>query len=335
MFKRIALALSSMLICSSVYANDVTGAGATFPFPLYAKWANDYQAETKVRINYQSIGSGAGIKQIQSKTVTFGASDMPLKAEDLSKFNFVQWPQTIGAIVMVVNIDGIQTNQLVLDGDTIANIYLGKIRSWNDAAITKLNPDVKLPAAAIAVVRRSDGSGTSFVFTNYLSKINAEWRSKVGQGTAVEWPVGVGARGNEGVAGNVAQTRNSIGFVEYAYAKQNRLTYTRLVNADQKTVTASIDSFAKAASFADWNSEPGFGVILTNQKGADSWPITAATFIIMYAEPANAANSREAVKFFDWAFEKGAASAESLDYVPIPKDVVEQIRQNVWSKIKH
>ena len=335
MLKKMTLAIASLMLATTVNAAEITGAGATFPYPVYSKWADTYKKETGNTINYQSIGSGAGIKQIQAKTVIFGASDMPLKLEDLLKDRFVQWPQVIGAVVTVVNLEGIKSNELVLDGTTVADIYLGKIKKWDDAAIAKLNPAVKLPSAAITVVRRSDGSGTTFNFTNYLSKVSEEWKKSIGDGTAIEWPVGIGAKGNEGVAGNVQQTKNSIGYVEYAYAKQNNLTTTKLINAAGKTVEPSMKSFSSAAAKADWNSVPGFGVILTNQPGDDSWPITAATFILMYSDPKDTAASKEAIAFFNWAFEKGNKTAEELDYIPMPASVVKEIKTNVWSMIKH
>ena len=329
------LAIASIVLATTAHAAEITGAGATFPYPVYAKWADTYKKETGNTINYQSIGSGAGIKQIQAKTVIFGATDMPLKLEDLNKDRLVQWPQVIGAVVPVVNLEGIKSNELVLDGVTIANIYLGKIKKWDDAAIAKLNPAVKLPSTAITVVRRSDGSGTTFNFTNYLSKVSEEWKKSIGDGTAIEWPVGVGAKGNEGVAGNVQQTKNSIGYVEYAYAKQNKLTTTKLINAAGKTVEASMKSFSSAAAKADWNSVPGFGVILTNQPGDETWPITAATFILMYTEPKDTAASRDAIAFFNWAFENGNKSAEELDYIPMPANVVKEIKNTIWNMIKH
>ena len=329
------LAIASIVLATTAHAAEITGAGATFPYPVYAKWADTYKKETGNTINYQSIGSGAGIKQIQAKTVIFGATDMPLKLEDLNKDRLVQWPQVIGAVVPVVNLEGIKSNELVLDGVTIANIYLGKIKKWDDAAIAKLNPAVKLPSTAITVVRRSDGSGTTFNFTNYLSKVSEEWKKSIGDGTAIEWPVGVGAKGNEGVAGNVQQTKNSIGYVEYAYAKQNKLTTTKLINAAGKTVEASMKSFSSAAAKADWKSVPGFGVILTNQSGDETWPITAATFILMYTEPKDTAASRDAIAFFNWAFENGNKSAEELDYIPMPANVVKEIKNTIWNMIKH
>jgi phosphate transport system substrate-binding protein len=315
----------------SAQAADITGAGATFPYPIYAKWADAYKKETGTGLNYQSIGSGAGIKQIQAKTVVFGATDMPLNVDQLKKDGLVQWPQVMGALVPVINLEGVKPGEMMLDGPTVANIYLGKIKSWDDAAIQKLNPSLKLPKAAISVVRRSDGSGTTFVWTNYLSEVSEEWKSKVGSGTAVEWPVGVGARGNEGVAGNVAQARNSIGYVEYAYAKQAKLTHTGLINKAGKPLQPTVATFQAAAANADWAKAPGYRVILTNQPGDDSWPITAGTFILMHAQPADKAGAAEALKFFSWAFEKGDAMAEELDYIPMPKSVTELIRQT-WDK---
>jgi phosphate transport system substrate-binding protein len=327
----LAAFLAVAAIAAPAQAADITGAGATFPYPIYSKWADAYKKETGNGLNYQSIGSGAGIKQIQAKTVTFGATDMPLTVEDLNKGGLVQWPQVMGALVAVVNIEGIKSNELTFDGATLADIYLGKIKTWNDPAIVKLNPGVKLPSAPIAVVRRSDGSGTTFVWTNYLSEVSPEWKSKVGADTAVEWPVGVGARGNEGVAGNVGQQKNSIGYVEYAYAKQNNLTYAKLINKAGKTVQAGMASFQAAAANADWANTPGYRVILTNQPGDTSWPITSATFILMYKQPADKAAAAEALKFFDWAFAKGDKLAEELDYIPMPDAVVTQIKGN-WAK---
>ena len=321
------------LTAPAAQAADITGAGATFPYPVYSKWADAYKKETGNGLNYQSIGSGAGIKQIQAKTVTFGASDMPLKQDQLKKDGLVQWPMVMGAIVPVVNVEGVKPGELVLDGATLADIYLGKIRKWDHAQIKKLNPSLTLPSTNIAVVRRSDGSGTTFNFTDYLTKVSKDWADKVGADTAVEWPVGVGAKGNDGVAGNVAQTKNSIGYVEYAYAKQNKLTYAALVNAAGKAVQPTMASFQSAAANADWANAPGFYQILTNQPVDASWPITAATFILMYAEPADKAAADEALKFFRWAFEKGDKMAEELDYIPMPDTVVAQITKS-WSNIK-
>jgi phosphate transport system substrate-binding protein len=324
----VAASASAFLLPAT--AADITGAGATFPFPVYSKWADAYKKETGNGLNYQSIGSGGGIKQIQAKTVTFGASDMPLKAEQLEKDGFVQWPMVMGAIVPVVNLEGVKAGDMVFDGATLADIYLGKITKWDDPAIKKLNPKVNLPSTAIAVVRRSDGSGTTFNFTNYLSKVSPDWKSKVGEGTAVEWPVGVGAKGNEGVSANIGQTKNSIGYVEYAYAKQNKLTYTGLINSAGKTVQPTVAAFQAAAANADWSKAPGYYVILTNQPGDTSWPITAATFILMHKVPTDKAASDEAIKFFKWAFEKGGKMAEDLDYIPMPASVVKQI-EKTWS----
>jgi len=329
-FIKSILAAGIVAASTSALAVDITGAGATFPFPLYSKWADAYKKETGNGLNYQSIGSGAGIKQIQAKTVTFGASDMPLKAEQLEKDGLLQWPQAIGALVPVVNLEGIKPGELIFSGEVLGDIYLGKIKRWDDPAITKLNPRLKLPSEAITVVRRSDGSGTTFVWTDYLSKVNAEWKSKVGAGTAVEWPTGVGAKGNEGVAGNVGQTRNSIGYVEYAYAKQTKLTYAGLVNKAGEAVQPAVQTFQAAAANADWAKSPGYHVILTDQPGEGSWPITGATFILMHKTPVDKAASAEAIKFFKWAFEKGDRIAEELDYIPMPDAVVKLI-EKTWS----
>ncbi|WP_291849543.1 phosphate ABC transporter substrate-binding protein PstS [Bradyrhizobium sp.] len=332
-FKAI-VAAGLLAVATPAFASDITGAGATFPFPVYSKWADAYKKETGKGLNYQSIGSGAGIKQIQAKTVTFGATDAPLKAERLEKDGLVQWPMVMGAIVPVMNLDGIKPGELVLSGELLAGIYLGNIKKWDDPAITKLNPKLKLPAEAITVVRRSDGSGTTFNFTDYLSKTSADWKTKVGTGTAVEWPVGVGAKGNEGVAGNVGQTRNSIGYVEYAYAKQNNLTTASMVNKAGKAVQPTIAAFQAAAANADWAKAPGYYVILTDQPGDASWPITAATFILMHKDATDKAASQEAIKFFRWAFQKGDKMAEELDYIPMPDPVVKLIEKTWSSEIK-
>jgi phosphate transport system substrate-binding protein len=327
-----SLAVAGVLAASTmaVSAADVSGAGATFPYPIYAKWADAYKKETGIGLNYQSIGSGGGIKQIQAKTVTFGASDMPLKAEELSKAGLVQFPTVMGGDVPVVNLDGIKSGDLKLDGDTLAKIFLGQITKWDDAAIKKLNPDAKLPAQAIVVVHRSDGSGTTFIWTDYLSKVSAEWKTKVGANTSVEWPVGIGAKGNEGVANNVANTRGSIGYVEYAYAKQNKLTSVNMINKDGKAVAPNAAAFQAAAAHADWEKADGFHVILTDQPGAESWPIAGATFILIHKQPQDPAAAAEALKFFAWAYAKGDRMAEELDYVPMPDRVVDAI-QKVWA----
>jgi phosphate transport system substrate-binding protein len=329
-FLKTIVAAGLVAASTSAFAADITGAGATFPFPLYSKWADAYKKETGNGLNYQSIGSGAGIKQIVAKTVTFGASDMPLKPEQLDKEGMIQWPQAMGALVPVVNLEGIKPGELVFSGELLGDIYLGKVKTWNDPAIAKLNPKLKLPSAAITVVRRSDGSGTTFIWTDYLSKTNAEWKTKAGSGTAVEWPTGVGAKGNEGVAGNVSQTKNSIGYVEYAYAKQNKLTYGAVINKAGKTVQPVIASFQAAAANADWAGSKNYFVILTDQPGEASWPITGATFILMHKDPADKAAAKEAIKFFKWAFEKGDKMAEELDYIPMPDNVVKQI-EKTWS----
>jgi len=315
-------------------AIDISGAGATFPYPIYAKWADAYKKETGVGLNYQSIGSGGGIKQIQARTVTFGASDAPLKGPDLDKGGLIQFPMVMGAIVPVVNLEGIKAGGLVLDGPTLAAIFLGAIKSWDDPAIKKLNPNAALPAQAIAVVHRSDGSGTTFNFTYYLAQVSEDWKSKVGNSTSVEWPVGIGAKGNEGVANNVTQTQGSIGYVEYAYALQNKMVYTHMINKDGKVVQPGGFSVQAAAANADWSSVPGYGVILANQPGVGSWPMTAATFILIPKQPTDAAATAEALKFFAWAYAKGEKMADELDYVPMPKNVIEQVEKMWASEIK-
>ncbi len=311
---------------------DISGAGATFPYPLYAKWADAYKKETNIGLNYQSIGSGGGIKQIEANTVTFGATDKPLKADELEKNGLVQFPTVIGGIVPVVNLDGITPGQLVLDGPTIAKIYLGDVKTWDAPEIKKLNPDLKLPSDAIAVVFRSDGSGTTFNWTNYLSTVSADFKSKIGANASVQFPAGIGAKGNEGVANNVAQTKGSIGYVEYAYAKQNKLSHTKLVNKAGKTVEPSIASFQAAASGADWSSAPGLGVILADQPGDSTWPLTSATFILVHKKPKDATAVKDALKFFDWAYANGGKAAEDLDYVPLPDSVVALIKKS-WADV--
>ena len=321
-------------LAGTALAQDVTGAGASFPAPVYAKWADAYNKASGARINYQSVGSGAGIKQIKAKTVDFGASDAPLTDEELAKDGLIQFPMVIGGVVPVVNIKGIAPGQLKLDGKVLGDIYLGKITKWNDPAVAALNAGVALPDDAIAVVRRADGSGTSFNFTNYLSKVNPEWKSKVGEGTAVNWPTGAGGKGNEGVSAFVQRLPNSIGYVEYAYAKQNRLAYTTLINKAGKAVAPTIGSFAAAAGNANWDAAPGFGVILTNESGAESWPVTSATFVLMRKQPSDPAAASAALKFFDWVYANGGKMAEELDYVPMPPGVAGAVRKLWASEIK-
>ncbi len=313
-------------------AQDVTGAGATFPAPIYAKWADAYHKTSGARINYQSVGSGAGIKQIKSKTVDFGASDMPLPDDELAKDGLIQFPMVIGGVVPVVNIAGIAPGQIKLTGQVLGDIYLGKITKWNDAALTALNPGVALPAADISVVRRADGSGTSFIFTNYLSKVNPEWKSKVGEGTAVNWPVGAGGKGNEGVAAFVQRLPNSIGYLEYAYVKQNKMTYTLLRNKDGQFVTPSDDAFKAAAAGADWNKT--FFQITTEQPGKDAWPISNPTYILMYKTQDKPVNASNALKFFEWAYINGDKTADDLDYVPLPAAVKELVRKHWTTHLK-
>src|SRR5690349_15682668 len=286
-------------------AADISGAGATFPYPIYAKWADAYKKETGVGLNYQSIGSGGGIKQIKAKTVTFGASDAPLTGKELDESGLAQFPMVMGAIVPVVNLDGVKPGDLVLDGPTVAKIYMGEVKSWDDPAIAKLNPSAKLPKQAIVPVRRSDGSGTTYNFTYYLADVAPAWKDKIGVSTAVQWPVGIGAKGNEGVANNVANTKGAIGYVEYAYAKQNKLTHTKMVNKAGLAVSPTSESFQAAAASADWKSKPGYGVILANQSGDKTWPMTAATWILMHKQAQDGAVSSEALKFFAWAYKHG------------------------------
>lgn len=329
----VAAAVASWANAAS--ALDISGAGATFPYPIYAKWADTYKKETGIGLNYQSIGSGGGIKQIKAKTVTFGASDMPLKPEDIKASGLIQFPTVVGGDVPVVNLEGIKPGELTLDGETIAKIFLGEITSWNDPAIQKLNPKLKLPAAAIVVVHRSDGSGTTFIWTDYLSKVNETWATKVGANTSVEWPVGIGAKGNEGVANNVVNTKGSIGYVEYAYVKQNKMNFTKVVNKAGNAIAPNAASFQAAAAAADWKNADSYYVILTNEAGPKSWPIAGATFIMMHVKAADPVASAEALKFFSWAYGKtGDALAEELDYVPMPDAVVEQIKKTWKENIK-
>jgi phosphate transport system substrate-binding protein len=325
-------ALASLALANGAFAQDGTGAGTTFPAPLYAKWAADYNKATGVKINYQSVGSGAGIKQIDAKTVAFGASDMPLKDEELAKKGQIQFPTVIGGVVPVVNIKGVAAGQLRLNGQVLGDIYLGKITKWNDAAIKALNPSLTLPDAAISPVRRADGSGTSFIFTNYLSKVNADWKAKVGEGTAVNWPTGAGGKGNEGVAAFVGRLPNSIGYVEYAYVKQNKMTYALMQNAAGQFVAPDDSAFKAAAAGAEWSKS--FYQILTNQPGAQSWPLTGATFILMHKVQDKPAEGATTLKFFEWAYKNGDKTAEDLDYVPMPAAVKAQVEKLWASEIK-
>ena len=334
-FRTAALAAAVVALGISGFASaaEISGAGATFPYPIYAKWAEAYKAKTGTSMNYQSIGSGGGIAQITAKTVDFGASDMPLKPEELAAKGLTQFPPVIGGEVMVVNLPGVQSGEMTLDGPTIAQIYLGKIAKWNDPAIAKLNPGLKLPDTGIAVVHRSDGSGTTFIFTNYLSKVSPEWKSKVSEGTAVEWPTGLGGKGNEGVAALAGRTAGAIGYVEYAYALQNKMVHTKLINHDGVTLEPGSKVFQAAAANADWKGAKDFYLILTDQPGKDSWPITGATFILMHKAQAQPDRAKEVLKFFDWGYKNGGQLAESLDYIPMPENAVAVFEQS-WEQIK-
>jgi phosphate transport system substrate-binding protein len=317
-----------------VQAADISGAGATFPYPIYSKWADAYKQQTGVGLNYQSIGSGGGIKQIKAKTVTFGASDMPLEEKDLQESGLVQFPMIIGGVVPVVNFKGAQPGQMVLDGPTVAAIYMGEITKWNDPRIKKLNPSLNLPATAIAPIYRSDGSGTNFLFSNYLSSVSPKFKESIGANTSVQWPVGIGAKGNEGVANMTTQTDGAIGYVEYAYAKQNKMAYADLINSSGKKVAPDAESFQAAAASADWSNAPGYHLILTNQAGDKSWPITGASFILVYSTPPDPAATAAALKFFDWAYKNGGKMAAELDYVPLPESLIKQVRATWKSQIK-
>jgi phosphate transport system substrate-binding protein len=330
MIAAIAVAATVSLAAS---AGDISGAGATFPYPIYAKWADAYKKLTGIGLNYQSIGSGGGIKQIKAKTVTFGASDMPLKPDDLKASGLLQFPMIIGGVVPVVNIKGIQAGQLHLDGATIASIYLGDITQWNDPKIKSLNPKLALPASAIAPVYRSDGSGTNFLFSDYLSKSSPKFLSTIGANASVQWPTGIGAKGNEGVANMTTQTDGAIGYVEYAYAKQNKMAYASLTNKAGSVVEPNAESFQGAAANADWSKAEGYYLILTDQAGAKSWPITGASFILVYKQPDDAVAVNEALKFFDWAYKDGATMATELDYVPLPAPLIAQVKKTWTSEI--
>jgi phosphate transport system substrate-binding protein len=334
-FSRVLIAmLSAAAVAGVVQAADISGAGATFPYPIYSKWADAYKQQTGVGLNYQSIGSGGGIKQIKAKTVTFGATDMPLKPDDLKDAGLVQFPMIIGGVVPVVNVKGVQAGQMVLTGALVASIYLGDITKWNDARIQKLNPKLALPASTIAPIYRSDGSGTNFLFSHYLSQSSPTFKDKVGENTSVQWPTGIGAKGNEGVANMTAQTDGAIGYVEYAYAKQTKMAYCDLINSAGKSVAPSGESFQAAAGNADWAHAPGYYLILTDQPGAGSWPITGASFILVYATPPDTAATGAALKFFDWAYRNGAKMAADLDYVPLPDSLIKQVRATWKSDIK-
>jgi phosphate transport system substrate-binding protein len=329
MLKSIVLGVSAMITLSGAMAADMTGAGATFPYPIYAKWAESYKAATGNGLNYQSVGSGAGIKQIKAKTVDFGASDMPLKAEELDAEGLMQFPAIMGGVVTVVNIDGVAPGQMKLTGPVTADIYLGKITKWNAPEIAALNPGVKLPDAEITVVHRADGSGTSFLFTDYLSKVSPEFKTKIGASTAVKWVVGVGGKGNEGVAANVQRIKGAIGYVEWAYAKKNKMSHTQLKNRDGQFLQPDDDNFKAAAAGAEWTKTPGFAVVLTDQAGRTSWPITGVSYILMHKSQADAQKGKEVLKFFDWSFKNGGAAAAELDYVPLPPSVVTLV-QGAW-----
>ncbi len=325
----VSVAIAASTFAASAQAVNITGAGATFPYPIYAKWAELYQKASGNGLNYQSVGSGAGIKQIKAKTVDFGASDMPLPAAELNAAGLFQFPAIMGGVVPVVNLPGVAPGQVRLSGALIADIYMGKITKWNAPQIAALNPGVKLPADDITVVRRADSSGTSFLFTDFLSQSSAEWKSKIGAGTAVKWAVGVGGKGNEGVAANVQRIKGSIGYVEWAYAKKNRMQHTQLQNKDGVFLQPDDEGFKAAAAGANWAGTPGFAVVLTNQPGKASWPITGASYILVHKSQADAAKGKEVLKFFDWAYKNGDAAAAELDYVPMPDSVVKLV-QDAW-----
>lgn len=317
---------------ATAQAEAINGAGASFPHPIYAKWAEEYQKETGIQINYQSIGSGGGIRQITAKTVDFGASDAPLEAKKLDAEGMIQFPMVMGAIVPVINVPGIEPGALKLTGEVLADIYLGKIKKWNDPRITDLNPGLEIPAQSIYVVHRSDGSGTTYNFTDYLSRVSEEWKNQIGKNTDITWPKAattIGGNGNAGVANFVSRTRGAIGYVEFAFAKQNSLTHTQMASAEGKFLQPNMDTFQAAAANADWANAPGFRLLLNNQPGADSWPMTAATFILMHKEQASADKAKQIIDFFEWSYEKGDALAEGLDYIPMPESVVDLV-ENVW-----
>jgi phosphate transport system substrate-binding protein len=335
-FKRFMVAAASAFtLISAAHAADITGAGATFPYPIYAKWAEAYKKVTNVGLNYQSIGSSGGIRQIRAKTVTFGASDAPVPGAELDKDGMVQFPAIIGGTVPIINLDGFKPGELRITGEILAEVFMGNILKWNDAKLAALNPGKKLPNENITVVHRADGSGTTFNFTDYLTVASKSWAEKVGKGAAVKWPAAssVGGKGNEGVAANVARVKGSIGYVEYAYVKKNNLNFMQLRNKDGNYVSPDDKTFAAAAAGADWFSVPGMGLSIVDQKGAQTWPISTASFILMYKSPADKAASQEALKFFDWAFKNGKNLALELDYVPLPDSLTDQIRSKVWNQI--
>ncbi len=332
--KGVAVAATGILMSLSAHAAELTGAGATFPYPIYSKWAEAYKASTGIGLNYQSIGSGGGIKQIKAKTVDFGASDMPLKAEELEKEGLMQFPAIIGGVVPVVNLDGVMPGQLKLTSDVIAGIHLAKITKWNAPEIAALNPGLTLPNLAITVVHRADGSGTTFVWCDYLSKANADFKATIGAGTAVKWPTGVGGKGNEGVAANVQRIKGAFGYVEYAYAKKNKISHAQLKNRDGEFVQPDDETFKSAAANADWQGTPGMGVILTYQAGKNSWPATGASFILMHKTQPEALTGRAVLKFFDWSFKNGATMASDLDYVPLPPTVLKLINETWKAQLK-
>src|SRR5213080_277127 len=327
-----AAACAAIGLSGAARAAEISGAGATFPYPIYAKWAEAYKAKTGTSMNYQSIGSGGSIKQITAKTVDFGASDMPLKPEDLAKNNLQQFPMVMGGVVLVINLKGVQPGELKLDGKTLAGMYLGTVAKWNDPAIAQLNPGMKLPDKAVATVHRSDGSGTNFIFTHYLSSIDPEFKDKVGENTSVEFPGGLGGKGNEGVAALTSRTDGAIGYVEYAYALQNKMAYTQLRNQSGAFVSPNSKTFQSAAANADWSQAPGFYLLLTNQPGAESWPITGASFILMHKQQADPVKAKAVINFFDWAYRNGSQLAEQLDYIAMPEKVVSAVEQS-WKQI--
>ena len=336
LLKKFAVAAASAIaMTTAVKAADITGAGATFPCPIYAKWAEAYKKSSNVGLNYQSIGSSGGIRQIKAKTVTFGGTDAPLSGADLDKDGMVQFPTVLGGVVPVINLEGFKPGELRVTGPVLAEMFMGTITKWNDAKIAGLNPGKKLPDENITVVHRADGSGTTFIFTDYLTEVSSAWKDKVGKGAAVKWPAAssVGGKGNEGVAANVSRVKGSIGYVEYAYAKRNKIAHLQLQNRDNQYVNPDDDTFAAAAAGADWFGTPGMGISLVNQKGAKSWPITGATFVLMYKNPTDKAASQEALKFFDWSFQNGKQMAAELDYVALPDALTNQIRSKVWTQI--